>query len=84
MHQRRVGGKALFRRGDPEDAAAVRDVEPAGNVGPAVLALRDLLAAPCVEARPSHQIKRPQDRCWKLVPLAASLLTSAFWSRALR
>ena len=57
---------------------------PADNVGPAVLALRELLAAAGVKAPPSHQIKRPQDRCWKLVPVAASLLTSAFSSRASR
>jgi hypothetical protein len=57
---------------------------PPGNVEPAVLALRDLLAAAGVEARPSLQIKRPQGRCGKLVPLGASLLTSAFSSRALR
>ena len=55
---------------------------PPGNVEPAVLSLRDLLAAAGVKARPSHQIKRPQGRCWKFVP--ASLLTSAFSSRALR
>jgi hypothetical protein len=41
---------------------------PPGNVEPAVVALRDLLAAAGVEARPSLQIKRPQGRCGKLVP----------------
>jgi hypothetical protein len=53
---------------------------PADNVGPTVLALRDLLAAAGVKAaRPIRSSVR-----WKLVPLAASLLTTAFSSRALR